>query len=56
MFKMLRSAGLIGGLAAFARSSAGQKAIAKAKAYASDPETRRKLGELRNKAMRSRTS
>lgn len=56
MFKMLRRAGWIGGLAAFARSPAGQRAIAKAKAYATDPETRRKLGELRNKAMRSRSS
>jgi len=56
MFKMLRSAGMIGGLVAFARSSAGQKAIAKAKAYASDPETKRKLGELRNKALKSRTN
>lgn len=56
MFRLLRSAGWIGGLAALARSSAGQKAIAKAKAYASDPETRRKLGELKSKAMRSRTS
>ncbi len=56
MFKLLRSAGWIGGLAAFARSSAGQKVIAKAKAYATDPETKRKLGELKNKAMRSRTT
>lgn len=56
MFKLLRSAGWIGGLAALARSSAGQKAIAKAKSYANDPETRRKLTELRNKAMRSRTT
>ena len=56
MFKLLRGAGWIGGLAALARSSAGQKAIAKAKAYASDPETKRKIGELRNKAMRSRTN
>ena len=56
MFKLLRSAGWIGGLAALARTPAGQKAIAKAKAYATDPETRRKLGELKNKAVRSRTS
>ena len=56
MFKLLRNAGWIGGLAALARTPAGQKAIAKAKAYATDPETKRKLGELRNKAMRSRTS
>lgn len=56
MFKMLRSAGMIGGLMAFARSAAGQKAIAKAKAYANDPETKRKLGELKNKAMKSRSS
>ena len=56
MFKLLRKAGWIGGIAAFARTPAGQRAIAKAKAYATDPETRRKLGELKNKAMRSRTS
>ncbi len=56
MFKLLRNAGWIGGLAALALTPAGQKAIAKAKAYATDPETKRKLGELRNKAMRSRTS
>ena len=56
MFKMLRSAGWIGGLAALARTPTGQKAIAKAKAYAKDPETRRKLNELRTKAMRSRSS
>lgn len=56
MFRMLRSAGWIGGLTALARSSAGQKAIAKAKAYANDPETRRKLTELRSKAMRTRSN
>ena len=48
--------GGFGGLAALARTPAGQKAIAKAKAYATDPETKRKLGELLNKAMRSRTT
>ena len=56
MFKLLRGVGWIGGLAALARTSAGQKAIAKAKAYVNDPENRRKLGELRSKAMGARSS
>lgn len=56
MFKLLRKAGWIGGLVALARTPAGQQAIAKAKAYATDPETKRKLADLRNKAMRSRSS
>lgn len=55
MLGLLRKFGWIGGLAAMARTPAGQKAIAKAKAYAADPETRRKLAEIRSK-LTSRSS
>ncbi len=41
MFGLLRKAGWIGGLAALARTEKGQQLIARAKAYATDPETRR---------------
>jgi len=51
MFGLLRKAGWIGGLAALARTEKGQQLIARAKAYATDPETRRKLGDLRTKMM-----
>ena len=56
MFKLLRTAGWVGGLAALARSPMGQRVTAKAMAYVKDPENRRKLGELRSKAMGSRAS
>lgn len=55
MFGLLKKAGLLGGLAALARSPKGQQYIARAKAYATDPETRRKLDGLRSKFM-SRTT
>jgi hypothetical protein len=53
MLKFVRRLGLIGGLAALARSPMGQRVIGRAKAYVSDPENRRKLLELRDKAIRS---
>lgn len=49
MFGLLRKFGWIGGLVVMARTPQGQRAIAKVKAYAKDPETRRKFGELRAK-------
>ena len=51
MFGMLKKAGFVGGLVALARTEKGQQLIARAKVYANDPETRRKLGELRTKVM-----
>ncbi len=56
MFGLLKKAGLLGGLAALARSSKGQQYIACAKAYATDPETRRKLDGLRSKFLSRTTS
>ena len=51
MFGLLKKFGWIGGLVVMARTPQGQKVIAKATAYVNDPETRRKLAELRTKAM-----
>ncbi len=55
MFKLLRSAGWIGGLAALARTPMGQKATAKARAYLTSPQARQKFDDVRGKVMRSRT-
>ena len=49
MFTLLRRFGWIAGLVAAARTPAGQRVITKVKTYANDPDTRRKLGELRTK-------
>ena len=51
MFGMLKKAGFVGGLVALARSPKGQEMIGRAKVYANDPETRRKLSELKTKMM-----
>lgn len=49
MFSLLKKVGWIGGVVALARTPQGQRAIAHARAYATNPETRRKIGELRSK-------
>lgn len=55
MFGLLRKVGWIGGLVVLSRTPAGQQVIAKAKAYATNPKTRRTLTELRTK-MTSRSN
>jgi hypothetical protein len=49
MFSLLKKFGWIGGLVVIARTPQGQRVIASARALATDPETRRKLSELRTK-------
>lgn len=55
MIGLLRRLGWIGGLAAFARSAAGQRIIAKVKAYATNPDNRRKLNDLAGNVSRKNT-
>lgn len=52
MFRFARRLGWIGGLAALARSPMGQRFTASAKGYLTNPENRRKLTDLRARAMR----
>lgn len=47
-------AGLLGKLAAFARSPQGQRLTQQAKTYATKPENRRKIEELRTKFAKKR--
>ena len=56
MFGLLKKVGWIGGLVALSRTPKGQEYIARAKTYANDPDTRRKLGDLRTKVMSKATA
>ncbi|GGM07097.1 hypothetical protein [Nakamurella endophytica] len=54
MLRNLRRLGFIGGVVALARSPQGQRAIAKARAWASDPANQAKIKSLAGKVTGSR--